>query len=374
MNRFDRSMHGSVLRGAALFWALSCCLVTSQVGAHEANTSYTKVHMTEDAMRLVVSMDEDDLLLAEFDIDANGDGTLLYSEMAQGAGQVFDYVEDRVTVKLDGEVHVLGRQDPKPSLDKEGNLFLDIAFDASLSGIPDIIELEVRVWERLSPDHRNLLELNIPGIDPIVSVFSRSTPSQKFTISEPGLWRRVTDFTWWGVEHIFIGYDHIMFLLALIVIGGRLGILVKIVSAFTVAHSITLILSALEVVTLPDRLIESGIAFSIAYVAAENFWIQRVDHRWVLTFIFGLIHGFGFANVLRDLGLPSKGLLASLLAFNVGVEIGQIAIVAILFPLVLFAGRTGHRRRVVQTVSAVVLLFGLGWFVERVFDLSYMPF
>ena len=367
-------MHGSVLRGAALFWALSCCLVTSQVGAHEANTSYTKVHMTEDAMRLVVSMDEDDLLLAEFDIDANGDGTLLYSEMAQGAGQVFDYVEDRVTVKLDGEVHVLGRQDPKPSLDKEGNLFLDIAFDASLSGIPDIIELEVRVWERLSPDHRNLLELNIPGIDPIVSVFSRSTPSQKFTISEPGLWRRVTDFTWWGVEHIFIGYDHIMFLLALIVIGGRLGILVKIVSAFTVAHSITLILSALEVVTLPDRLIESGIAFSIAYVAAENFWIQRVDHRWVLTFIFGLIHGFGFANVLRDLGLPSKGLLASLLAFNVGVEIGQIAIVAILFPLVLFAGRTGHRRRVVQTVSAVVLLFGLGWFVERVFDLSYMPF
>lgn len=356
----------------ALLCALSCGLLACPVGAHEINTSYTKIQLNESSLKLVVSLDEGDLLTG-FDIDTNGDGTLLYSEMAAGAAHVFDYVEGRIAVKLDGETFALNRRPPQPFLDEEGNLFLNAGFEASLTEIPNVIELEVLIQERLSEDHRNLLELNVAGLDPIVSVFSNSTPSQKFVLKEPGLWRRVTDFTWWGVEHIFIGYDHIMFLLALIVVGGRLGILVKIVSAFTVAHSITLILSVLDVVSLPPRLIESGIALSIAYVAAENFWLRRVDHRWVLTFIFGLIHGFGFANVLRELGLPSTGLLASLLAFNVGVEIGQIVIVAILFPLVLWSGRTRYRDRFVRTVSALVLLFGLGWFVERVFDLSYMP-
>jgi len=157
------------------------------------------------------------------------------------------------------------------------------------------------------------------------------------------------------------------------VISSRLGPLVKIVSAFTVAHSITLILAALEIVSLPTRWVEAGIALSIAYVALENFWIRGASHRWMLTFAFGFVHGFGFANVLRDLGLPSQGLVPSLLAFNVGVEIGQVVIVAILLPGILWAAKHGHQQRLVQVASAVILLFGVGWFVERVFDLSYMP-
>jgi hypothetical protein len=160
-----------------------------------------------------------------------------------------------------------------------------------------------------------------------------------------------------GIEHIFLGYDHIMFLLALLLLGGRFWTLVKIVTAFTIAHSITLIAAALQWVSLPSRFIETGIALSIAYVAAENFWAKRADHRWIITFLFGLVHGFGFANVLTQLGLPSKGLVASLLAFNVGVEAGQVAIVSVLFP-----------------VSSVILAFGLGWAIERSFDLSFMPF
>ncbi|MBT7863105.1 MAG: HupE/UreJ family protein, partial [Gemmatimonadetes bacterium] len=171
----------------------------------------------------------------------------------------------------------------------------------------------------------------------------------------------------------FIGYDHIMFLAALIVIGTRLGPLVKIVSAFTVAHSITLLLAALDVVTLPTRWVEAGIALSIVYVALENFWLRDASHRWMLTFAFGFVHGFGFANVLRDLGLPTEGLVASLLAFNVGVEIGQIIIVSVMLPLILFAVRRGYQQRLVRVASAVIFLFGIGWLVERVFDLSYMP-
>ncbi|MDP7363916.1 MAG: HupE/UreJ family protein, partial [Candidatus Latescibacteria bacterium] len=200
------------------------------------------------------------------------------------------------------------------------------------------------------------------------------SPVGRFQLREEvDLLAQVMHFVWLGVEHIFIGYDHIMFLAALIVIGSRLGPLVKIVSAFTVAHSITLILAALEIVSLPTRWVEAGIALSIAYVALENFWIRGASHRWMLTFAFGFVHGFGFANVLRDLGLPSQGLVPSLLAFNVGVEIGQVVIVAILLPGILWAAKHGHQQRLVQVASAVILLFGVGWFVERVFDLSYMP-
>ena len=187
------------------------------------------------------------------------------------------------------------------------------------------------------------------------------------------LWAQGARFLVLGVEHIFLGYDHVLFLLALIVVGSRLGTLVKIVTAFTVAHSVTLILAALEWVSLPSRLVESGIALSIAWVAAENFWLRRFDHRWVLTFFFGFVHGFGFANVLRDLGLPSRGLVSSLLAFNVGVEVGQVAIVTLVLPLILWSARRPSHLRVVQAVSAVILLFGSGWLVERVLDLDYMP-
>ncbi len=161
--------------------------------------------------------------------------------------------------------------------------------------------------------------------------------------------------------------------LALIVVGGRLLSLVKVVTAFTVAHSITLCLAALEIVRLPSEWIEAAIALSIVYVAAENFWLKRPDYRWMITFAFGLVHGFGFANVLRELGLPTHGLVASLFAFNAGVEIGQVGIVALVFPLVAWLSRRPYQRTVVLVVSAVIGLFGVGWFVERVFGLEYMP-
>jgi hypothetical protein len=108
-------------------------------------------------------------------------------------------------------------------------------------------------------------------------------------------------------------------------------------------------------------------------VALENFWLRNTDHRWMLTFAFGLVHGFGFANVLRELGLPTQGLIASLLSFNVGVEIGQVVIVGLLFPLILWLNRQVFQKQVVWGVSSLIFLFGVGWFIERVFELEYMP-
>jgi hypothetical protein len=170
-----------------------------------------------------------------------------------------------------------------------------------------------------------------------------------------------------GVEHIFTGYDHTLFLFALILAGGRLGYLVRIVTAFTVAHSLTLIFATLGIVTLPGRWVESLIALSITYVALENFFITHIDKRWVVTFVFGLIHGFGFYGVLRDLQLPRQGLALSLFPFNLGVEIGQVVIVALCYPALFFLTKQRWRGWVIYGLSSVIFCVGVYWFVQRTF-------
>src|SRR5581483_5285766 len=130
-----------------------------------------------------------------------------------------------------------------------------------------------------------------------------------------------------GIAHIFLGYDHIAFLVAVVLWARRLIPVIKIVTAFTVAHSITLSLAALDVVVVPSRIIEPAIAASIVFVAMENFFSQDIDQRWRVTFMFGLIHGFGFAGALQEIGVPSHAVVPALAAFNIGVEIGQVAIV-----------------------------------------------
>ena len=176
-----------------------------------------------------------------------------------------------------------------------------------------------------------------------------------------------------GIEHIFLGYDHIAFLLAVILWGQRLWPLIKVVTAFTVAHSLTLSLAVLDIVRLPSSLAEPLIAATIVYVAAENFFVRDISKRWRATFVLGLVHGFGFAGALREYGLPDRALVPALAAFNIGVEIGQVAIVALIFPLLLLSDRIGvaaggKRERhagLVYACSAVILAFGLYWLIER---------
>jgi hydrogenase/urease accessory protein HupE len=175
-----------------------------------------------------------------------------------------------------------------------------------------------------------------------------------------------------GVEHIAIGYDHIAFLVAVILWGRRLWPLVGAVTAFTVAHSLTLSLAVLEVVSPPTRLVEIAIALSIVYVAAENFFVRDLRRRWIVTFVFGLVHGFGFAGVLREYGMPRDALVPALAAFNIGVELGQIVIVVtVLFALHLIESRVrvlqpAPSSRLVYPISGSVLLLALYWAAERI--------
>lgn len=343
------------------------------VHSHQINTSYTRVTVRPDTVKLLLAIDEADLL-KHFGLDQNNDEILWRDEALEGASQVLARLEGKLSLAVDGRPAALEQRAADVGWDGEGNLFLNLFFIAPVRGMPAELELQLDFFGDLGEAHKNLARVMAPGKPLQQAIFSREQTRHRFVVGEPvSLLEQVGQFIWLGVEHIFLGYDHIAFLLALIIAGGRLVSLIKIVTAFTVAHSITLILAALEVVTLPSRLIESGIALSIVYVAGENFWLHRTDYRWLLSFCFGLVHGFGFANVLRDLGLPTRGLVESLLAFNAGVELGQVCIVAVIFPLTLWVGRSHFHRRVVWGVSGLILLLGLGWLVERIFELSYMP-
>jgi len=191
---------------------------------------------------------------------------------------------------------------------------------------------------------------------------------------QDSLWSCVSQFLPLGIEHILTGYDHIAFLVALIVIGLSTREVLKIITAFTVAHSITLLLAALQIVNLDSKLVESSIALSICYVALENLFRKRIQYRWAVTFCFGLIHGFGFASALQELMVGRSNLMVSVLSFNLGVETGQLMIFLLLLPLLHFLKRTVESKMVTAGASLAVFLLGFTWLVERIFDLKLLPF
>jgi hypothetical protein len=169
-----------------------------------------------------------------------------------------------------------------------------------------------------------------------------------------------------GIEHILLGYDHLLFVVALILPGGSIVSLLAIVTAFTVAHSITLALSVLGIFTLPGWIVEPVIALSIAYVAFENLCMRKaLSRRWGISFIFGLVHGFGFAGALAEVGLPTEGVVSALIGFNLGVEAGQALVVAIALPLLIGIRRFPWQPRAVQLASIAIMVIALGLVTER---------
>jgi hydrogenase/urease accessory protein HupE len=169
-----------------------------------------------------------------------------------------------------------------------------------------------------------------------------------------------------GVEHILIGFDHLAFLLALLIAGTGWRRVLATITAFTVAHSITLLAAALGLITLPGLLVEATIAGSIVVVALANLWQRgRAVHRWPLAFGFGLVHGFGFAGVLADLEIGGPDMLLPLLTFNLGVEAGQLAFAAVVVPLLALVLRQRSGRTVSTVLSVLTGLAGLGWLLQR---------
>jgi hydrogenase/urease accessory protein HupE len=222
------------------------------------------------------------------------------------------------------------------------------------------------------PEHQTFLNIYEEGLLAHQEIFNKDhTTFDYFTGSRQITLAVVKKFIPGGIYHIFIGPDHILFIVGLLLLGGSLMRLLAIVTAFTVAHSITLSLAALGVVNLPEWLIEPAIALSIVYVGIDNLMVGKTgrDFRAWIAFFFGLVHGFGFAGVLRESGLPSRALGWSLFSFNFGVEIGQVCIVVIVASL-LAALRNRNKElgaRVATIASVIVILAGSYWFIQRVF-------
>ncbi len=203
-------------------------------------------------------------------------------------------------------------------------------------------------------------------------VFTPESREVSISLGGPVAWAQARGFLALGIEHIATGYDHMLFLLSLLMLGGGLRSLLKIVSAFTVAHSITLSLAVLNIVTLPSRWVESAIALSIVYVAAENFWRkeQALRDRWLVTFGFGLVHGLGFASILKEFAIPRSSLALSLASFNLGVEVGQVAIVTAAYLILRVVQTQPWDVALRRLVSAGAVAVGLIWFVQR----AVLPF
>ena len=233
---------------------------------------------------------------------------------------------------------------------------------------PRELTVQDDTFDVLGPDHHTLARIEAPGTTQQFA-FAPETRVARFPIeTAPAASHSTGSFVLLGIHHILSGYDHLLFVIGLLLPGGDLLSLAKIITAFTIAHSVTLTLAVLQVVTLPDRLIEAVIALSIAYVAAENlFGRPAVSRRWLVSFCFGLVHGFGFASALRDLGLSTHGLVLSLFGFNAGVEIGQGLVVALALPALVLLRNTRWERRMVWSSSVAILLVAAVLFVERAF-------
>src|SRR5262245_17137443 len=184
--------------------------------------------------------------------------------------------------------------------------------------------------------------------------------------SEGGATHTLVSYFAIGIEHILLGFDHELFIVALILPGGSLLSLAAMVTAFTVAHSLTLALAVLNILTLPTQIVEPVIALSIAYVAFENLTGRpALSRRWAVSFIFGLVHGFGFAGALAEVGLPASGLVSALVGFNLGVEAGQMLIVAVLLPLLIWLQRFAWEPRLAKISSTAIMALGLALLADR---------
>jgi hydrogenase/urease accessory protein HupE len=249
---------------------------------------------------------------------------------------------------------------------------------ADKNGIPSPADGRKAVAPRVASAHVSEAAPGRQSPDKGINAANSASNGQTsgFVLNNPAkksVWASIREFIVLGIEHILIGYDHIAFLLALIVIGLSVREVLKIITAFTMAHSITLLLAALQIVSLNSRFVETVIALSICYIALENLFKKEVKYRWLITFCFGLIHGFGFASVLQDFIVGKSDLVLSVLSFNVGVEIGQLLIFLVMLPVLHLLKNRFEFRRITAAASVAIFIQGFAWLVERVFDLKLLP-
>ena len=373
-----------VALGLALAW-----LTPAQ--AHKPSDSYLAISVSNDKVT-----GQWDIALRDLDfaigLDADGNGEITWGEVRAKHAEIAAYALARLAIRSDGAACSIepGAQQIDDHTD---GAYTVLPLAIRCAKTPAQLAIDYTLFADLDPQHRGLLNLQALG-QTRTAVLGPQAPTQSFELKAVSRWAQFIAYAREGVWHIWIGFDHILFLLSLLLPAvllwrGRQGQqwqpaetfrqaffdVFKIVTAFTLAHSITLSLATLGFVSLPSRWIESAIAASVVLAALNNVWPLFHRRRWMVAFGFGLIHGFGFASVLVDLGLPREALALALVGFNLGVEVGQLAIVALFLPLAFALRRTAFYRRTVMLGGSLLIAALAGvWLVERVFVVKLIGF
>jgi len=301
-------------------------------------------------------------------LDSNRDGTVSQTELSAGRNAIENFLVRGLDVRVQSGSCIGVLQDVV--LTEEDGISIRAGYRCSKT--PETVDMELKFLPALSDGHRHLATTTVgPGIAHVVA-YAGNAGFQIAALNDGGGSRQSwIDAVWplflLGIRHILTGYDHLVFLLGLILVGGRIRPLLVVITAFTVAHSITLGLAALQVWAPSTTLVEPAIALSIAYIGVENWFVQDASRRWLITFPFGLIHGFGFAGALRQISLPHSEIPLALLSFNIGVEAGQLAVLAVVLPTVFWLRRQQwFVDRGVKGLSGAIALAGVCWFLIRI--------
>jgi len=342
-----------------------CLCLAAPAGAHPVPFTFIDVRFQPGAIDLTLVAHIFDVA---HDLGIQPQEQLLQpGPLAERGDAIVRMLRERLQIRADGQSLGAGRWSaPEPLPDRQ-SIRLRAHFD--LPRVPGRIDVATVMFP-YDPQHRTFLNFYEGDSLTQAIVDKDRNRFEYFTGTRQGVWGVLRKFIPSGVHHILIGPDHLLFLVGLLLLGGSIKQLLLVVTAFTAAHSITLSLAALGMVIPPASAVEPAIALSVVYVGADNLLVSggRDTRAWI-AFAFGLIHGFGFANVLRDMDLPSRALGWTLFGFNVGVELGQLAVVAVVASALAWVRSRSPvaGTRLAFVGSIIVMLAGAFWFVERVF-------
>ena len=367
---------------------LLCAISAPPATAHKASDSYlvlgAKGH--EVSGQWDIALRDIDFAIG---LDANGDGDITWGEVRARHADIAAWALGRLSLQRGGDCTLQVAEQLVD--DHTDGAYAVLRLSGTCPSSTQALSVNYRLLFDIDALHRGLLRLELDGVAHS-AVLGPDTGVLNIQAGETSRLAQFGQYLVEGIWHIWIGFDHILFLLSLLLpavlvhsvlmngdrrwtgvptFRAALTEVLWVVTAFTLAHSITLTLAALQIVELPSRLVESAIAASVVLAAANNLWPVVERRRWLVAFSFGLIHGFGFASVLTELGLPRDALVLSLLGFNLGVETGQLAIVAVFLPLAYLLRNTAlYRKGVFVGGSLLTMLVALVWLAERLFNLK----
>lgn len=352
----------SNVRFTKILFCLILIGLAPAANAHQVGISRGNYNVVEDTVKA-------ELIFARLELEAalpqlEGNQELLTEQEISAASlRIKRMIVDHVTVTTDSKLCSGDLQEV--TLTEGDGLMIRAIYRCP--NAPETLKLNLNFLHSLSRGHRHLATVTAGDLRIQTLAFESNSEVQLAGGSVKASTAKVLAFFRLGIEHILTGYDHLLFLFGLILIGGSIRQLMIVVSSFTLGHSITLGLSALGIWAPGPTFVEPAIALSIAYVGAENWFIKNASRRWLITFPFGLIHGFGFAGALGQISLPQDQIPQALAGFNFGVEAGQLTFLILVMPLVLWMRhRQWFADRGVKGLSTGIVIAGVWLFVTRI--------